>query len=163
MTLAVRTVGIRKSFGAQEVLKGIDLAVDYGEVLCILGPSGSGKSTLLRCINHLEVPDGGYAWVDGQIIGYALKGGALHELPVKRLRAQQAQLGRRQVQHAGTGTRPRDAKLFVPNLYRRDKLEVAVPAKENCNAIFVFRGQQGAGRINEPAAALYQRCGPGQD
>ncbi|MFO1175131.1 MAG: amino acid ABC transporter ATP-binding protein [Paracoccaceae bacterium] len=93
MTLAVRTVGIRKSFGAQEVLKGIDLAVDYGEVLCILGPSGSGKSTLLRCINHLEVPDGGYAWVDGQIIGYALKGGALHELPVKRLRAQQAQLG----------------------------------------------------------------------
>jgi len=93
MTLAVRTVGIRKSFGASDVLKGIDLSVNYGEVLCILGPSGSGKSTLLRCINHLEVPDSGYAWVDGQIIGYALKDGALRELPVKQLRAQQSQLG----------------------------------------------------------------------
>ena len=93
MTLAVKTVGIRKSFGGNEVLKGIDLEVSHGEVLCILGPSGSGKSTLLRCINHLEVPDGGYAWVDGQIIGYALKGGRLDELPVKRLRIQQSQLG----------------------------------------------------------------------
>ena len=93
MTLAVKTVGIRKSFDGNEVLKGIDLEVSHGEVLCILGPSGSGKSTLLRCINHLEVPDGGYAWVDGQIIGYALKGGRLDELPVKRLRLQQSQLG----------------------------------------------------------------------
>jgi len=93
MTLAVRTVGIRKAFVGHEVLKGIDLEVRYGEVLCILGPSGSGKSTLLRCINHLEVPDGGYAWVDGQIIGYEQRGNVLHELPVRRLRAQQSQLG----------------------------------------------------------------------
>lgn len=70
MTVAVRTVGIRKAFSGHEVLKGIDLEVSHGEVLCILGPSGSGKSTLLRCINHLETPDHGYAWVDGQIIGY---------------------------------------------------------------------------------------------
>ncbi len=93
MTVAVRSVGIRKRFGNHEVLKGINLDVSYGEVLCILGPSGSGKSTLLRCINHLEVPDGGYAWVDGQIIGYTLKDGQLHELPVKRLREQQSHLG----------------------------------------------------------------------
>ena len=93
MTVAVRTVGILKRFGDHEVLKGIDLEVSHGEVLCILGPSGSGKSTLLRCINHREVPDGGYAWVDGQIIGYELQGDRLHELPVRRLRAQQSQLG----------------------------------------------------------------------
>jgi len=84
MTVAVRTVGIWKAFTGHEVLKGIDLEVSYGEVLCILGPSGSGKATLLRCINHLEVPDGGYAWVDGQIIGYELWGRTLHELPVRR-------------------------------------------------------------------------------
>ena len=89
----IRAVGLRKAFGSLEVLKGIDLQVAQGEVLCILGPSGSGKSTLLRCINHLEVPNGGYVWVDGQIIGYDLQDGVLHELPVKRLRAQQSQLG----------------------------------------------------------------------
>ncbi len=93
MTLAVRAVGIRKSYGTHEVLKGVDLSVANGEVLCILGPSGSGKSTLLRCINHLEVPDGGYAWVDGEIIGYALRGDELCELPVRRLRQQQSRLG----------------------------------------------------------------------
>jgi polar amino acid transport system ATP-binding protein len=93
MTLAVKAVGIRKSFGNHEVLKGLDLDVAYGEVLCILGPSGSGKSTFLRCINHLETPNGGYVWVDGAIMGYELNRGALQELPVKRLRAQQSQLG----------------------------------------------------------------------
>ena len=89
----VRAVGLRKSFDTTLVLKGIDLEVAQGEVLCILGPSGSGKSTLLRCINHLEVPNGGYVWVDGQIIGYDLRDGVLHELPVKQLRAQQSHLG----------------------------------------------------------------------
>ena len=93
MTLAIKAVGIRKSFGHLEVLKGLDLEVAHGEVLCILGPSGSGKSTFLRCINHLERPNGGYVWVDGAIMGYDYTGGALQELPVKRLRAQQSQLG----------------------------------------------------------------------
>jgi ABC-type Fe3+/spermidine/putrescine transport system ATPase subunit len=93
MSLAVKAVGIRKSFGEHEVLKGLDLEVAYGEVLCILGPSGSGKSTFLRCINHLETPNGGYVWVDGAIMGYRYANGALQELPVKHLRAQQSQLG----------------------------------------------------------------------
>ena len=78
-------------YDAAAVLKGLDLDVAYGEVLCILGPSGSGKSTFLRCINHLETPNGGYVWVDGAIMGYELNRGALQELPVKRLRAQQSQ------------------------------------------------------------------------
>jgi len=61
----IRVDGLHKSFGELEVLKGIDLAVDPGEVLCIIGPSGSGKSTLLRCINLLEQPTEGDVWVHG--------------------------------------------------------------------------------------------------
>ncbi|MGH3098507.1 MAG: amino acid ABC transporter ATP-binding protein [Streptosporangiales bacterium] len=57
--------GLTKSFGSLQVLRGIDLAVDRGEVVCIVGPSGSGKSTLLRCVNLLEQPDGGRVVVDG--------------------------------------------------------------------------------------------------
>ncbi|EFM11286.1 ABC transporter related protein [Paenibacillus curdlanolyticus YK9] len=52
----IRLSAIRKSFGKQEVLRGIDLTVEKGEVVAILGPSGSGKTTLLRCINYLERP-----------------------------------------------------------------------------------------------------------
>lgn len=55
----IRLTQIRKSFGGNEVLKGIDLTVQTGEVVAILGPSGSGKTTLLRCINYLERPTGG--------------------------------------------------------------------------------------------------------
>lgn len=55
----IRLSGIRKSFGRHEVLKGIDLHVEKGEVVAILGPSGSGKTTLLRCINYLEKPGEG--------------------------------------------------------------------------------------------------------
>ena len=57
--------GLRKSFGADEVLKGIDLSIDEKEVVVIIGPSGSGKSTLLRCMNHLEEPTAGEVVVDG--------------------------------------------------------------------------------------------------
>ena len=57
--------GLCKSFGADEVLKGIDLSIDEKEVVVIIGPSGSGKSTLLRCINHLEEPTAGEVIVDG--------------------------------------------------------------------------------------------------
>lgn len=57
--------GLCKSFGADEVLKGIDLSIDEKEVIVIIGPSGSGKSTLLRCINHLEEPTAGEVIVDG--------------------------------------------------------------------------------------------------
>lgn len=56
---------VHKSFGKNEVLKGIDLHVTPGEVVVIIGPSGSGKSTVLRCMNYLEVPTSGKAVVDG--------------------------------------------------------------------------------------------------
>ncbi len=57
--------GLHKSFGDHEVLRGIDLEVAEGEVVCVIGPSGSGKSTLLRCINRLEEPTAGTVVVDG--------------------------------------------------------------------------------------------------
>jgi ABC-type polar amino acid transport system ATPase subunit len=57
--------GLHKSFGDLQVLKGIDLEVRTGEVVCIIGPSGSGKSTMLRCVNRLEEPTGGRVEIDG--------------------------------------------------------------------------------------------------
>ena len=61
----IEIVGLKKRFGTHEVLKGIDLQVQPGEVMCLVGPSGSGKSTLLRCINGLEVFNEGTLTVDG--------------------------------------------------------------------------------------------------
>ncbi|CAB3682953.1 amino acid ABC transporter ATP-binding protein [Achromobacter pestifer] len=60
--------GVRKSFGALEVLKGIDAEVTKGEVVCVIGPSGSGKSTILRCINGLERYNAGRITVDGELV-----------------------------------------------------------------------------------------------
>ena len=65
-TAAVRLQGLRKSYGPTEVLKGIDLDVQPGEVITIIGKSGSGKSTLLRCVNGLETFDHGSLLVEGQ-------------------------------------------------------------------------------------------------
>jgi polar amino acid transport system ATP-binding protein len=81
--LMVEARDVRKHFGGLEVLKGIDLDVANGEVMCLIGPSGSGKSTFLRCINHLERVDGGELRVDGQLVGYREKNGKLHELREK--------------------------------------------------------------------------------
>ena len=62
---AIRIEGLRKSFGANEVLKGVDLSVATHEVVCLIGASGSGKSTLLRCANLLETADAGTIWLWG--------------------------------------------------------------------------------------------------
>jgi polar amino acid transport system ATP-binding protein len=65
---AITLQGVRKSFGDNAVLKGIDLTVEPGQVVCLIGPSGSGKSTVLRCVNMLETPDEGTIVVDGSEI-----------------------------------------------------------------------------------------------
>ena len=62
---AIQVRDLRKSFGSNEVLKGIDLQVRNSEVVCVVGPSGSGKSTLLRCVNRLEEPNSGQILVEG--------------------------------------------------------------------------------------------------
>ena len=64
----IKIENLHKSFGDLEVLRGVNLHVRTGEVVCILGPSGSGKSTVLRCINRLEEPTSGRIVVDGQDI-----------------------------------------------------------------------------------------------
>ncbi|KAB8184313.1 ATP-binding cassette domain-containing protein [Nonomuraea phyllanthi] len=65
MTHAIELRDLHKHFGRNEVLKGIDLAVEPGQVVCVIGPSGSGKSTLLRCVNLLEQPTRGKVFVSG--------------------------------------------------------------------------------------------------
>jgi polar amino acid transport system ATP-binding protein len=76
----VKAEAVHKSFGRLEVLRGIDLEVSPGEVMCMIGPSGSGKSTFLRCINHLEKIDAGRLAVDGELVGYRQRGDKLYEL-----------------------------------------------------------------------------------
>ena len=73
----VKSEAVHKRFGRLEVLKGVDLEVQRGEVMCMLGPSGSGKSTFLRCINHLEKIDGG----------------KLHELHERDIARKRAEIG----------------------------------------------------------------------
>ena len=68
MESIIQIKGVRKSFGDKEILKGIDLEVNKGEVICIIGPSGSGKSTLLRCCNLLEYPNSGEILFKGENI-----------------------------------------------------------------------------------------------
>ncbi|MHA7279833.1 amino acid ABC transporter ATP-binding protein [Arthrobacter sp. MDT2-2] len=84
---------VHKSFGQVEVLRGVSLTVEPGEVVVILGPSGSGKSTLLRTINHLEKVDAGHISVDGELVGYKARGGKLHELREKEILAQRTHIG----------------------------------------------------------------------
>jgi polar amino acid transport system ATP-binding protein len=74
---------VRKSYGSHEVLSGISLIVEAGEVLCIIGPSGSGKSTFLRCLNHLESINGGRIYVNGELMGYRQAGHVLYEMKSK--------------------------------------------------------------------------------
>ncbi|NYH51648.1 MULTISPECIES: amino acid ABC transporter ATP-binding protein [Nocardiopsis] len=84
---------VHKNFGRLEVLKGIDLEVERGEVMCIVGPSGSGKSTFLRCINHLEKLTAGRLWVNGELMGYRQKRGRLYELRDSEIAAQRSDIG----------------------------------------------------------------------
>lgn len=84
---------VRKSFGSNEVLKGIDMQIGKGKVLCLLGPSGSGKSTFLRCINHLETINGGRIYVDGELMGYRQAGDVLHEMKPAQIARQRQRIG----------------------------------------------------------------------
>jgi polar amino acid transport system ATP-binding protein len=92
-TPMVEARGVRKTYGRLEVLKGIDLTVNPGEVLCLIGPSGSGKSTFLRCINHLEKVDGGVLCVDGELVGYRRVGDRLHELRDREVCGKRSEIG----------------------------------------------------------------------
>ena len=92
-TPMVLAESVYKNFGRLEVLRGINLKVARGEVMCIIGPSGGGKSTMLRCINHLEKIDGGRLWVDGELVGYRQHRGKLYELRDREVCAKRAEIG----------------------------------------------------------------------
>ncbi|MEV0250585.1 amino acid ABC transporter ATP-binding protein [Nocardia sp. NPDC050712] len=92
-TPAVEVRGVRKSYGAQEILRGIDLTVRSGEVVAVIGPSGGGKSTLLRVLNHLETLDAGTVHIDGELIGYRLRRNVLHPLTDREVRRQRSRIG----------------------------------------------------------------------
>jgi len=84
---------VHKSFGDNEVLKGISFAAERGEVIALIGSSGSGKSTLLRCINMLEIPDSGSVRIDDEEIALTGRGGQRHAADPGQLRRIRSQLG----------------------------------------------------------------------
>ena len=89
----VKAEAVHKRFGRLEVLKGVSLEVQPGEVVCMIGASGSGKSTFLRCINHLERIDAGRLWVDGRLVGYRQSGDKLYELRDADVCRERSQIG----------------------------------------------------------------------
>lgn len=91
--LMVDARAVRKSFGPNEVLKGITLQVEQGQVLCLLGPSGSGKSTFLRCINHLETINGGRLYVEGELMGFREGADAIYEMKPNAIAKQRSEIG----------------------------------------------------------------------
>jgi len=88
--VAVEVFGLHKQYGDRIVLAGLDLTVQAGEVIALLGPSGSGKSTLLRCINHLEDWESGVIRVSGRSLGYREDG---RKLPPRGVALERANLG----------------------------------------------------------------------
>ncbi|MBB5662280.1 polar amino acid transport system ATP-binding protein [Rhizobium leguminosarum] len=85
--------GLRKTYGVHEVLKGVDCAVEEGEVISIIGSSGSGKTTLLRCVNMLEEFQGGTISLDGEEIGYRVDGATRRRKGEKEIARQRALTG----------------------------------------------------------------------
>ncbi len=84
---------LHKSYGDLEVLKGVDLDIAPGEVVCVIGASGSGKTTMLRCVNFLETYQDGRIYVDGQLVGYREQSGRLKpasEKEIAKLRTETA-------------------------------------------------------------------------
>lgn len=89
----VKSIDVNKYFDSFHALKDVNLDVNYGEVMCILGPSGSGKSTFLRCINQLEKIDSGGIWVDNELVGYRVADKKLYPLTDNQIARQRLQTG----------------------------------------------------------------------
>jgi polar amino acid transport system ATP-binding protein len=151
----VRIWNLHKSYGRTEVLKGIDLTVQRGEVVTIIGPSGSGKSTLLSCINFLEPFDQGEVTVDGEPVGWVTTGAGRVRMPERQLNAMRQRIGIVFQQfnlfpHLTVLQNVIEAPIQVKNLPReqaiaiaRDQLaRVGLRAKENAYPSELSGGQQ---------------------
>ena len=89
----IQVENIKKYFGKLEVLKGINLTVQRGEVLCVIGPSGSGKSTMLRCLNQLETITDGKIYIEGELVAHRENGKDMVSLSTKKVAAMCVELG----------------------------------------------------------------------
>lgn len=89
----LRVEDLHKRFGALEVLKGVNMALDRGHKTAIIGPSGCGKSTMLRCINYMETPTGGHVYLDGELFGERKTGDSFVRMSEKELATQRAHVG----------------------------------------------------------------------
>ena len=93
MTAMVEALGLRKWFGALEVIRGVSLSVARGEVVCVIGPSGSGKSTFLRCLNWLEVPEEGEIRIEGRPAFREIVDGKPVEQPPREIARLRSRIG----------------------------------------------------------------------
>ncbi|MFG1922349.1 amino acid ABC transporter ATP-binding protein [Cryptosporangium sp. NPDC048952] len=93
MTAVLEVRGLRKNYGDRAALDGVDLEVNAGEVVAVIGPSGSGKSTLVRCVHQLEEIDDGAMYLDGELLGRKRTGTQLRVLPEKAIAAQRRRMG----------------------------------------------------------------------
>ena len=90
----IRVAGIHKSFGPNAVLRGVSFDVHRGSVVSVVGASGSGKSTLLRCVNHLEPPDSGEVYIEGEPLGSRIDArGQRKPRPLAEINAMRRELG----------------------------------------------------------------------
>ncbi|MFK0002701.1 amino acid ABC transporter ATP-binding protein [Paenarthrobacter sp. NPDC090522] len=89
----IQARNVHKSYGPIQVLKGVDLDIERGEVVCLIGASGAGKTTFLRCINHLEKIDSGALFVGGELLGYKHEKRFLREMRDKEVCRQRAEIG----------------------------------------------------------------------
>ena len=145
---------VRKKFNGVEVLHGIDLEVDEGQVVCLVGPSGSGKTTFLRCINHLESVDSGELSVGGKYVGFRRVGDKLHEVRNREVARARADIGM-VFQHFN---------LF-PHMTVMDNLVVGpMTVKREARSVAAQRGAELLGRVGlaDRAAAYPSELSGGQ-
>jgi polar amino acid transport system ATP-binding protein len=136
MAPMVKAEAVCKNFGVLEVLKGISLEVEAGEVMCMLGPSGSGKSTFLRCINHLEKINAGRLSVNGELVGYRQSGDKLHELRETEVARKRAEIGMvfqrfNLFPHLTALENVIEAPIQVKGLHRAEAIELATQQLEH--------------------------------